>query len=197
MVATINNVGLCSQALILLGAQPISSLSSGTTAANTCNHVYETTKNSKLSSYRWRFAMRIQTLAQLAAGSSDNWDNDEYTYAYALPADCLAPFSLESKHEYKIYGDELYTEDDTAELIYIRDVGEEHFPPWFQEALVLEIASKIAYAITSDNALINRINMEKTKAWTLARHVDAKTSFDKGLNQRIREILLEETTSRS
>ena len=71
-------------ALLLLGAEPITSFSDGTPAAQACSTIYEDTKRTTLGMYRWSFTIAKKELARDTASP-----NSEWTYQYLLPNDIL------------------------------------------------------------------------------------------------------------
>ena len=64
MAAGDTAVSICADALILLGASPISSFNDGTDEANTCDRLYSDTRDMTLSMYPWSFAYKKVKLAR-------------------------------------------------------------------------------------------------------------------------------------
>ena len=60
-------VDICSTALIMIGANSITSFSDDSTEANVCNVVYEDIVKSALTRHRWRFATEQKQLSLLTA----------------------------------------------------------------------------------------------------------------------------------
>jgi len=54
---SVTKIDICAQALIMIGAQPITSFEDGTTEAIACANLYENTVRDQLSRYRWRFSV--------------------------------------------------------------------------------------------------------------------------------------------
>ena len=59
-------IDIVSRALVLIGAEPITSFTENTTEALVANNMYEDAVRTALSTARWRFATQQATLAQLA-----------------------------------------------------------------------------------------------------------------------------------
>ena len=55
---------VCSDALLLLGAAPISSFNQGTNSANVCDRIYPDLKKSTLQSFPWSFSFKKVQLAR-------------------------------------------------------------------------------------------------------------------------------------
>ena len=50
------NIDICARALIMIGAQPISSFSVGSTEALVASNIYDDVVEASLTRHRWRFA---------------------------------------------------------------------------------------------------------------------------------------------
>jgi hypothetical protein len=85
MAAGDTGVSICSDALILLGAKPISSFNDGTDESNTCDRLYPDVRDMTLSMYPWSFSYKKAALSQLITTPATEW-----RYEYQLPGDRLA-----------------------------------------------------------------------------------------------------------
>ena len=67
MTSTASNssIDICARALILIGAEPITSFSDNTTEALVASNMYEDVARSSLTNCRWRFATDQAQLARL------------------------------------------------------------------------------------------------------------------------------------
>ena len=54
------DLSICADALILLGAAPISSFTEGTDTAQACDRLYPDLKNTLLSTYVWSWTLKVQ-----------------------------------------------------------------------------------------------------------------------------------------
>ncbi len=137
-------IQLVSNALILLGDQPISSLTEDRTGATLGANLFENTYLAMLQNHRWRFASKSQELARLSSKPSTN-----YSYAFALPADILYGFNGDSRN-YEIFGDEIHCNSETFRLEYVRRVEEDRLPAYFAKALEYNLAAQFAIPLTGD-----------------------------------------------
>ena len=80
-----SSVSICSDALILLGASPISSFTEGTDAALACDRLYPDLRDSIISNYMWTWSLKKTQIARLAEAPTNEWK-----YAYQLPGDMLS-----------------------------------------------------------------------------------------------------------
>ena len=84
MAAGDSDVSICNKALLLLGAEAISSFSDGTPGAQACNTIYTEVKFSTMGIYPWSFTIAKTQLARDTVTPQNEW-----TYQYLLPNDML------------------------------------------------------------------------------------------------------------
>ena len=76
------SVEVANQALVLIGANSISSFVGTATEQIAATHLYQPTVDAALTSHRWRFASGKKILSFLAADPIDEWDS-----AFQMPTD--------------------------------------------------------------------------------------------------------------
>ena len=161
MAAGDNAVSICSDALILLGAKPISSFNDGTDESNTCDRLYPNVRDMTLSMYSWSFAYKKQKLARLITTPTNEWE-----YEYQLPGDRLgnprAAFTSENVgarpfKNWEILGDKLLCNETTVVIDYPYQTPEFAMPQYFVQLLKYMMAWHLAYPITEQEA--------KTQYW--------------------------------
>jgi hypothetical protein len=152
MAAGDTGVSICSDALILLGAKPISSFNDGTDESNTCDRLYPDVRDMTLSMYPWSFSYKKAALSQLITTPATEW-----RYEYQLPGDRLANpravFITNSAgarpyKEWEIIGDKLMTNETTVYIDYAYQVGEFAMPSYFVQLLKYMMAWHLAYPVT-------------------------------------------------
>jgi hypothetical protein len=94
MAAGDTGVSICSDALILLGAKPISSFNDGTDESNTCDRLYPDVRDMTLSMYPWSFSYKKAALSQLITTPATEW-----RYEYQLPGDRLGNSTRRVHHQ--------------------------------------------------------------------------------------------------
>ena len=77
-----SKVDICARALVMIGAQPISSFTDGSTEALVASNVYEDILQASLTRHRWKFATNQKALSLLSTAPVGR-----YEFAYQLPAD--------------------------------------------------------------------------------------------------------------
>ena len=88
---TYTNIGICSNALLKIGAEGITSFEDGTAEAEIACSLYPMLRDGLLSSYPWSFAKAQKTLPRLY-----NVPVADYQFAYLLPNDFLRVISAGS-----------------------------------------------------------------------------------------------------
>lgn len=140
-----SKINLISNALILLGDAPITSLNDPGAGAKAGANLYESTYFSMLSSHRWNFAIKKSLLSQLSEAPLN-----EYKYQYQLPTDFITIITTYPVSTYRIIGDKLYSDSNRVEIDYIYKITEDKFPPYFIKAFEYYLARDLCIAVTED-----------------------------------------------
>lgn len=173
------------------GSARVSAPGDGSREANVCDLWYPTVKDSILEELPWGFAERNVTLA-LVSGSADSPYSDEFTFAYAYPADCLvanrilntgsdlAKDQIPFKRQTNVALNVVYilTNEETAQLIYT--AATESFTTMrssnIRLALVYHLAAHIANDLKKDTVLRDK-NLDAYRSYmALATTKDANES---------------------
>lgn len=161
MAAGDTGISICSDALILLGAKPITSFSEATDEASTCDSLYPNIRDQALAIYKWTFAIKKVQLAQLVTTPTN-----EYRYEYQLPSDRLdSPLAVYASAsvgantiiDYRIVGSKLLTNEPIIYIDYKASVTESEMPVWFVQLLKYLMAWHLAIPITDQ--------VEKAQYW--------------------------------
>jgi len=170
-------VDMCNSALNLLGASTISALTDDSKNARLCNQRYEPVRNRVFRSHAWNCLHKRVQLAQNSTAPVI-----EYTYAYALPSDCLRVLkvhngttdSIASAIDYKLEGKNIVTDEGTIYLIYIAlDTDPNNYDTYLQESISHQLAADLAYAITNNATLAEKYMTRADERLREARFVDA------------------------
>lgn len=149
-MADVNSI--CNMALYRTGVSSlIADIDEGSKESRVCKAFFEPTRDCVLEDVDWNFARKRQALALLSAGAPTNW-----TYAYALPDDCIAVRSIvvpsarvpssKDRIPYEIQGRTLLTDWPDLELIYTYRC--EDMSVWTPQA-----ASALAWALVPELAM--------------------------------------------
>lgn len=145
---------ICNQALVLVGANTITSFTESTTESKVASQLYESTLENLLTRCRWRFSTKQQQLSR-----KTNKPLGRYSAAYIFPADALVMNTVtiaDNVIQYDRYQDEIFCDATSTDIViadYTFQPSEADFPPYFKTALVFELASLFAGAIARNDSL--------------------------------------------
>ena len=174
-------VSICSNALRILGDDPITSLTDDTERARLCNSLYEPARDAVLRSHPWNFAITRATLAQLSTTPAY-----EYAYQYSLPTDpyCLRVLSMEYQdYVFKIEhlagtGRVLLTDESSAKILYIARVSDTaQFDSLVVDTLTAKMASELSFPVTNSVTLQAQMQILYQLKLSEARSIDGQEGF--------------------
>jgi hypothetical protein len=172
-----STVDICNSALNLLGASTISALTDDSKNARLCNQRYEPVRNRVFRAHAWNCLHKRVQLAQNTTAPVV-----EYSYAYALPSDCLRVLkihtgtndSINSEIDYKLEGRNIVTNEGTVYLVYIALITDPNeYDTYLQESISHQLAADIAYAVTNNATLANNYMTRADERLREARFIDA------------------------
>ena len=168
-------VDVCSRALILIGAEPITSFDDGNNEALIASNMYEDIARSSLVNTRWRFATNQAVLNRLTDAPTGRFDA-----AYQLPSGWLMTHTVtvnDTPIEYQTYGTKLFcNETSSAELVldFTYRADEQNWPSYFTVAVEYELASVFAVGLARDQSLAQLMSQQASIAMVKARNLDAQ-----------------------
>jgi hypothetical protein len=187
MVSSALSVTLCSQALVMVGADPITSIEDSTREAVICSALYEPMATAALCTYPWRFAMIQRQLALVTAEPLARYDN-----AYQIPADCLmvrAVTCLDQPLVYEIYNDLIYLDsgdEDEIILDYLYRADEANWSPLFRLAFSQDLAAAFSVSLAEDEKKQAAFATLAMTTWKRARQADGQSRTARsGLRSRL------------
>ena len=185
MTSTVANsaIDIAARALVLIGAEPITSFDSSSTEALVASNMYEDTVRATLSTARWRFATEQSVLNQLSDVPTGRVD-----IAHQLPSDLLVLHGVTISDrliEYTVYGDKVFsdsTSNDTLIADYTFRAEEVNFPSYFALALQYSLASIFATSIARDDRLMQLMETKANMLMAKARNLDAQQQTTRKLS---------------
>lgn len=166
-------VSICSNALLLLGAQTITGFDDGTDRATLAGNLWETVRDDMLRSHPWNCAVKRTALA--ADATAPTYD---YSYRYLLPADWLRTISIGeygSESDYRTEGRYILSDDSPLYLRYIyRNTDPSTYDASLVGVLTLAMTARMAYPITSSTSLQQSFMQELQQALRRARAIDGQ-----------------------
>ena len=177
MASTAANSGIdiCSRALILIGAEPITSFDDDTTEGLVSSNMYEDIARSNLTSTRWRFATNQAVLNRLSDAPTGRFDA-----AYQLPSGYLFVHAVTVRDfqiEYDIYGNKVFCDaaaQDELILDYTYRAEEQDWPSYFSICVEYAMATVFATAIARDQSLAQLMDQQYNIALAKARSIDSQ-----------------------
>lgn len=165
-----SKIELISNALILIGDLPITTLIGNSRSQTVAANLYDNIVKNELSKHRWSFARRK---AQLSLLVDEPLDND-WQSIYQLPTDLITLVKLNPNVKYQIYGTKVYTNlATTLYCDYIKDVAESEWPVYFAKMIEYALARDFASSIRDSAASADRMAGEYLNASRMARYTDS------------------------
>lgn len=161
-------ISIVSNALILIGAEPITSYEDSGDPGIVGKSLFHGAYHELLQSYDWDFARKVVSLSRLAGETLSG-----YSAKYQLPSDMLRMIDADSA-SYDILGSELHTNASTVQIEYVADVNVESAPIYFTNALEYTLAAKLAVPLTGDLNKSDYYSKIAISAQRKARHNDAR-----------------------
>lgn len=184
MASTASNSALdmASRALVLIGAEPITSFELSTTEALVASNMYEDVVRSSLCVARWRFATEQAVLNQLTDTPTGRFD-----IAHQLPSNLLMLHAVtinDNKIIYTVYGDKIFSDSTTNDTLiadYTYRAPETDFPSYFSLAVQYSLASVFATSIARDDKLMEMMEVKAERLMAKARNLDSQQQTSRGL----------------
>ena len=168
-------IDIASRALVLIGAEPITSFDDSSTEGLVATNMYEDTVRAMLSTARWRFATEQSVLNQLSDVPTGRFD-----IAHQLPSNLLVLHGVTINDrliDFTVYGDKVFsdsTSTDTLVADFTFRADEVDFPSYFSLALQYSLASIFATSIARDDRLMQLMETKANQLMAKARNIDAQ-----------------------
>lgn len=177
MTSTVANsaIDICSRALILIGAEPITSFNDNTTEALVAVNMYEDVAQASLCNTRWSFATEQAQLNRLTDEPTGRYDA-----AYQLPSNLLMLNAItvnDNKTKHRIYGDKVFTNTSAADEViadYIYRADESDWPSFFTLAVEYALAAIFASSIARNEGLTQIMEVKANNLMAKARNLDSQ-----------------------
>lgn len=170
------DISICSNALLKIGAESITSYLDGSAEAEVASNLYPMIRDGLLSSYPWSFAVGQKKLARLA-----DVPLVDYAHAFQLPNDFLRVLSAGTGNNgrgvnYRIMEHRLHTNMSEINLTYIFRPHESMFPAYFCEALIAKLSAEFCLPLTESTSRAELLQKYCNEIVNKARLIDAQQS---------------------
>ena len=163
---------ICNRALAILGEEPIIDIDGDGDLNVLLRNTYTFALEDSLRSNTWNFAYKRASLAQLSTSPEYG-----YSYAYQLPSDFLKLRDTDSTLTHEIEADQLLTDDSSMNIRYIALITDtEKFDSSFANYLAIRIALELAYSITGEAGVVDRVTALYKEAKREAKKNDGQES---------------------
>lgn len=145
------SVSICSNALLMLGAQTINSLDEDNDRARLASNLYPQVRDDMLRAHHWNCAVKRVVLSPLADAPAF-----DYTYQFQLPSDWLRTLQVGQygyEVEYRTEANRMLCDESVLYLRYIfRNENEATWDPTLVQVMTRAMAAAMAYGITQSAA---------------------------------------------
>jgi hypothetical protein len=166
-------IDLCSEALLKIGEQAITSFNGQEAAQQIASKLYDTTIDSLLAMHAWRFAAAKRRLSKTSDGD------------FLIPADIIRVIGC-SAAKYEILGNRIAADADEIEIYATARIGTESFPAYFAAAAATKLAMEFCIPLTGSQNTLAILNALFESEMRAAKFIDSAA----GTNQSIGEFSL-------
>jgi hypothetical protein len=184
-------------ALSVIGHTPTDSLT--TQSGNAARLIYNWVVRHFLSINEWRFAIRQFDVSGSGVATSDSSMAPSWEYEYSMPPECLRLLGFVNFMQFESYGNKVFANTEPGQMdyaIYVREVTEEFFAPYFVGALIQQLAGEYAGSIARNTSEATARKLEAEKMWRIAMHRDSQTTYNASLEPVIEVLLARDNAPR-
>lgn len=165
-------LSICNAALIKLGQEPIVALTDNSKRAKLVDTNYDRVKRKLLRRHSWNFAKRRVELT--ATGITPEFG---YTHEFDLPNDFIRLLEIEKTGYEHIVEDGkiLYNGGETLKIIYVYNADEDLFDSLFEDLMAASLSDELAYSLTQNENLKQRIMAELDMLLGETRSINAQS----------------------
>lgn len=180
---TTTDIELSSKALVLIGADPITSFQDGSREAVVAANLYNEVTRGEMSEYPWRFLVtqeRANRETEAPVGT-------EWGAAYTVPASSLRIINVKVEGfpvKFDVFLKSLHTNTSSEEVViveYVKDVPESDWPHYFRNYIILRMASVFASSLGRDGDLTTAMSQQAEISKRAARTSDSQGRTTKRL----------------
>lgn len=165
------SIDMSSNALVLIGDEPISSFDDPGAGAQAAANLYPVTYQDVLATHPWSFALKEQKLNRL---TQEPDDLTNYKYAYQMPTDLIRLWAIFPQSNYVIVGTLLYSNENELLARYVYQPEETILPAHFVKSMEYRLASEFAISITENTSRAEFYMQKYLIEAAKARNIDSQ-----------------------
>ena len=165
-------VSICSQALILLGAQPINDFGEATDRARIASNLYPDEREQLIRAHTWNCCVKRAVLAPEATAPAFG-----YARQFLLPGECLRLLSVGADghaEDYQLEGRHVLYDGTALSVRYLYAPEEALWDKHIVHVMKLRMAWAMAYPITKSSAVRDGAREDYQDALRLAKAIDGQ-----------------------
>ncbi|BBP82453.1 hypothetical protein PHLH8_20950 [Pseudomonas sp. Pc102] len=168
-------VSICSNALLMLGAQTINSFtdSDNIDRAKLCSNLYPTVRDDLIRAHPWNCCVKRIRLAPNATAPAFG-----LAYAFQMPSDCIRIMEVTSRNyqiDYKVEGRSILCDEAAIDLRYVfKNQDESTWDSSLVSLATLAMAARLAYSVTQSASMEQSRMQEFQMALRVAKAVDGQ-----------------------
>jgi len=166
-----SKIQLISNALILIGDLPVTSLDGNERPKVVARNLYDNIVQNELTKYRWGFARRkaqLNLTTEVPVGT-------EWQSIYQLPADLLVLVKINPGINYQILGDKVYCNSQGALFCdYIANIPEHEWHVYFCKMIEYALGMDFAPSVRDSAISMELLSNQYVNASRMARLTDSQ-----------------------
>lgn len=159
----LTKIDICSQALLKIGEQPITSFSDDNPASKISSTLYDVTLDSLLARHTWNFATNTIVLKRESDGK------------FTIPADVLRIIDCDCK-DYEIDGGKILCDYPEIEITSIVRVAADKLPAYFISLLTIKLAMEFCVPLTGNQNTFALLNALFAAEFNTAKFIDSSSA---------------------
>lgn len=166
-------ISICSNAIVMLGGDPISSFSEPNDHARACSNLYPSVRDTILRAHPWNCATKREIFAPLTTKPPF-----DFLYQFQLPGDWIRNIQIGRKGEsipFRHEGNRILADVTALPIVYLfRNIDEGTWSTNLIHVMELAMAAKIAYSVTGSISMRDSVREELKTELKIAKAIDGQ-----------------------
>lgn len=167
-----SKVSICSNALLMLGAQPIASFTDGSDRARLASNLYPSERKAFMRAHNWGVLTVRVNLAPMAEAPAFG-----FTRQFSLPGDCVRLLDVGEEGEtltYRVERKRILYSGTVLPVRYLADLDEGDWDDAMVHAMTLRMAALFAYPVTASSSMADAMAQKAKDALRDAKTTDGQ-----------------------